>query len=153
MWCNPGSNQIVRERHRAGRPAGRWQIMAENGRKKATDAFALAIAAGSTVRDAAKTARVSERTAYRRMEDPSFRRRVSEARHALTDRTIGILASASTVAATTLWALLKSGKDTVRLGAARAILDAGQRLRELGEVEDRLVELEQRLDECEQQET
>jgi hypothetical protein len=38
--------------------------------------------------------------------------------------------------------------NSVRLGAARAILEQGTRLRELADLEERLAALEQRLGEC-----
>ena len=54
--------------------------MAANGRKNADDALVLYLAAGLTVEAAARKARVSPRTAHRRLADAGFRQRVTEAR-------------------------------------------------------------------------
>jgi len=56
------------------------QETAENICSSGSDMFALAIASGTSLREAARTAGISESTAYRRLKDPAFRRRVSEIR-------------------------------------------------------------------------
>jgi hypothetical protein len=66
-------------------------------------------------------------------------------RRQLTEQAIGVLSAAAVDAANTLKALLSAESDTARLGAARVILEAGPRLREIGEMESRLAELEQML--------
>ena len=118
--------------------------MAGSGRKSADEALVAALAGGATVRDAAAQAGVSERTAFRRLADVAFRRRVSEARAGLVERAAGKLADAATEAVDTLRALLKA-RDTVRLGSARSILELGTKLREAVELEQRLQALEERL--------
>ena len=65
--------------------------MAENGRQKRHDVLVLALAAGQAVRNAAASAGVSERTAFRRLADPDFRRQVHEARAALVQQAVGKL--------------------------------------------------------------
>jgi len=117
--------------------------MADNGREKGDDALLLALAAGATVREAARQARVCERTAARRLADPDFRRRLAEARADMVQRALGKLSDASTAAADALRALLKAKKETVRLSAARAILELGNRLRDPVEMEARLAVLEE----------
>jgi len=117
--------------------------MAENGREKGDDALLLALAAGDTVRAAAKKAGISERTASRRLADPDFRRRLTEARADMVQRALGKLADASTEAADSLRKLLQAKKETVRLSAARTILELGNRLREAVEFEQRLSALEE----------
>jgi len=121
--------------------------MAENGKPTGDlwagdDALVAALAAGSTVPDAAKRANMSERTARRRLDDPAFRRRVSEARGELYSAAMGRLAAVATKAADTLEKLLTSTRDAVALGAARSILELGQRLRESVELEQRIAALE-----------
>ena len=59
-------------------------------------------------------------------------------------RAVGQLADASTKAVQTLTALLVADSLTVRLGAARSILELGPRLREAVEIEERLSSLEQK---------
>jgi hypothetical protein len=106
--------------------------MAENGRRKKGDAaLLLAMAAGQTVRDAARSAGIGERTATRRVADPDFRRQVGELRSEMVARALGKMADGMAEAAETLRALLAlDTRPTVRLGAARALLELGVRLRE-----------------------
>lgn len=115
--------------------------MADNGRPVG-DKLVLALAAGATVRDAAEQAGIGERTAYRRLADADFRRRVSEARGRLFDTALGRLANLASKAADTLDRLMQSDKPTVALGAAKAVLELGPRLRELTELEERVCRLE-----------
>lgn len=120
-------------------------MMAGDGRHKGDAALVAALAAGATVRDAAERSGVGERTVYRRLADGAFRRRVSAARAEFVDRAVGQLADAATAAVATLQALLTSPSDSVRLSAARTILETGTRLRESAELEQRLTELENHL--------
>src|SRR5262249_59949042 len=100
------------------------------GRGGAEAVLALAVAAGQTTRDAAVTAGVSEKTAYRRSIDPGFRRRVSEMRAAMVERSLGRVADAMVSAADGLKQLLGAQSETVRLAACRTILEMGMKLRE-----------------------
>src|SRR5262245_17224870 len=122
--------------------------MAENGRRKGDAALVLALASGQTVRDSARAAGVGERTATRRLADADFRRRVIETRAALVERATGQMADAMSAAAEALRKLLEARSEAVRLGAARAVLELGMKLRESAELEQRLDELERRLDEA-----
>src|SRR5690242_12586399 len=117
--------------------------MTENGITTGDDALVLALATGVSVREAAARSGLSERTAYRHLEDPGMRRRVNEARTRLFDETLGLLASASASAVETLRGLLSDGSPMVRLGASRAILEHSARLRESCEMESRMRETEQ----------
>ena len=119
--------------------------MAENGRQKRQDALVLALAGGQTVRGAAAAAGVSERTAFRRLADPDFRRQVHEARAGMMQQALGKLTAGMSQAADVLQALLKAEADSVKLSAARTILETGNRLRDACEIEQRLSELEGRL--------
>jgi hypothetical protein len=92
--------------------------MAEIGRRKRDDALLLALASGQTVRDAARSAGIGERTAGRRTADPDFRRRVAELRAELIGRALGKMADGMTAAADTLRTLLAAAADSVKLGAA-----------------------------------
>jgi HEAT repeat protein len=118
--------------------------MAENDRRKGESVLLLALAAGTTTREAARQAGIGERTATRRLADPGFRQRVQDTRAALVERTLGKLARGSTKAADTLRRLLKSESDSVKLGAARALLEIGSKLRESVELENRIAELERK---------
>jgi hypothetical protein len=120
--------------------------MAENGKEARADALLLtALAAGATVRDAARRAGVSERTAHRRLADPAFRQRVTEARAGMVERALGQLADGSSEAVGTLRKLLKAKADPVKLSAARTILEMGNKLRESVELTQGIAALEQRL--------
>jgi hypothetical protein len=132
--------------HKDGEPPedGEGPNLADNGRQKGDVALLLAIASGQTVRDAAQQAGIGERTATRRMADPDFRRQVNELRADMVDRTLGKLANSMASAADTLEALLKADAEQVRLGAARTLLEVGNKLRETVEFERRLTEVEQR---------
>jgi hypothetical protein len=115
--------------------------MADRGRRN-PDALALALAGGATVRDAARSAGMAERTAYRLWADPTFRRRVSQLRGEMTIRAVGRLTDAMSEAVDTLRALLSCESLGVRLGAARSVLQLGVELREASELEDRIAALE-----------
>lgn len=120
----------------------KWQRMAENGRPSGDDELILALAAGASVSEAAEQTGMGERTVYRRLADAEFRRAVSEARGRLFDAALGKLAGIATKAADTLERLMESDKPSVALGAAKAALELGPRLRELTELEERLNRLE-----------
>jgi hypothetical protein len=118
--------------------------MADNGRRKRDDALAVALAAGQTLRDAAAASGIGERTATRRWADSNFRRRVAELRAEMTGRALGKLADGMAEAGDVLRALLKAESDSVKLGACRAMLEIGVKLRESVELETRLAALEAR---------
>jgi hypothetical protein len=120
--------------------------MAENGRQKGNDALLLALAAGQTVRDAARSAGLGERTVRRRLADPNFRRRVAELRGEMVDRALGRATDGMSEAADMLRRLLRAKRENIRLGAARSLLEFGVRLRESVELEARLAAVEKHLE-------
>jgi hypothetical protein len=122
----------------------RWPIMADNGRKKGDLALLLAFAAGHTVRDAASLAGIGERTATRRIADPEYRRQITELRADMVQRALGKLVDAATQAVDTLRGLLAAESESVKLGAARSILELGCKVKEAVELELRIAALEQR---------
>ena len=105
----------------------------------------VGMASGLTIRSASKRAGITERTAGRWLAVPGFRQRVQEARAGLVERALGKLARDSTKAADTLRKLLDAGSDSIKLGAARALLELGNKLRESVALEERLALLEQAL--------
>ena len=124
--------------------------MTGGDRRMADIALIAALAGGATVAEAAKTAGVSERTAFRRLQDPAFQERLREAREGTIRRAVAMLADMGTEAAATLRALLEpTVPPTVRLGAARAVLELGARLRENEELARRVAELEAMVSEIE----
>ncbi len=119
--------------------------MAGNGRRNADEVLALALAGGQTLRAAASLAGVSERTAARRWADPEFRKRVAESRAEMVRQAQGRMADSMSEAAGVLRQLLTASSENVRLGACRAVLELGVKLRESVELEERLQALEGRL--------
>ena len=116
--------------------------MAGGDRRNADPVLIAALAGGATNLDAAQQAGVSEKTVYRRLADAEFRQQVADARAELIARAVGALADASATAATTLRTLLEAESESVRLGAARSILELATRLRASEEFERRLATLE-----------
>jgi hypothetical protein len=123
---------------------GRWQSVAVRGRKNADEALALALASGLTVEAAAARAGVSARTAYRRRADPAFQQHAAELRAEMVQRAVGQLADGMADAAARLRELLRAEGESVCLGAARALLELGVKLRESTELQERLAALEAR---------
>ena len=117
--------------------------MSDNKRTK-DDTAILALACGATVEKAAQQAQLSKRTLYRRLADPAFRRQVQAVRGDMVQRTAGTLTAAATEAVKTLLALQQASTPAaVRLGAARAVLEIGIKVREVADLEERLAALEQ----------
>jgi hypothetical protein len=117
--------------------------MADGQRKKAEDALLLALACGATVEAAGRQCGLSERTIYRRLREPDFRQRLQDVRNDMVQRTAGTLTAAATEAVRTLLDLQKpTAPPPVRLGAAKAILEIGMKVREVAELEQRLQALE-----------
>jgi hypothetical protein len=110
------------------------------------EALALALAAGCTVHAAAAEAGIGETTAKRWLrEQPAIVRRVGELRAEMTSRALGRLIENMGSAADTLAYLSRKAKsETVRLGAARAVLELANKTRETVELEARIAALEQR---------
>ena len=119
--------------------------MSGGDRRNADSALVTALAAGGTVEAAAKSAGVGVATVHRRLNEPAFRQRVAEARDEMVARAVARLSATSTLAADTLRELLKARSETVRLGAARAILELGSKLREQEDLAERVAALEARL--------
>jgi hypothetical protein len=120
--------------------------MAKRKTKKAEDALVRALACGATVEAAARQCGLSESTAYRRLREPDFHRRLQQLRADMVQRNAGALTAAATEAVRTLLALLKeSTPPAVRLGAARAVLEQSLKMREMTELTDRVAALETQL--------
>jgi hypothetical protein len=116
-------------------------------RKKADTGLVLALACGATPESAAQKASVSLRTVYRRLADPSFRAQIQEVRADMVRRMSGMLTAAGVGALKTFAMLQESAtSESVRLGAARAVIEMGCKLRESVEFMERLEALEARLE-------
>ncbi len=109
------------------------------------DALLLALACGATVESASQKSGLSQRTIYRRMEDPIFRKKLQTYRNDMVGRATSMLIAASMEAVKTLLALMGSGSATAaRLGAARSVLELGLKLRQATELEERMSQIEER---------
>jgi hypothetical protein len=118
--------------------------MARRGKKDIDERLLIALACGSTAEAAARTLDVSARTVYRRLADPAFRRRLQEMRADMVQRTAAAMTAAGSEAVRTLLALQKEGEPpAVRLGAARAIIELGTKMRETADLEARILALEE----------
>jgi hypothetical protein len=106
----------------------------------------LALACGATLEGAARQAGVSESTVRRRVQEPEFQRRLLALRADMVQRTSGALTAAGTTSVQTLLELQKtSSPPATRLGAAKAVLELGMKVRETAELEQRLTALEEQV--------
>jgi hypothetical protein len=117
--------------------------MARPKRKKNEDSLLLALACGATVEAAARQCGLSERTVYNRLGDDEFKKRLERVRADMVDRSAGMLTAAGGEAIRTLLTLQKDSTPTVRLGAARTILEMGLKIRQMVDLEQRMAELEE----------
>ena len=60
--------------------------MAGKQRKKAEDLLLMALACGATVENAARQCGLSERTVYRRLDEPEFQRRLQQIKADMVQR-------------------------------------------------------------------
>jgi hypothetical protein len=97
--------------------------VARPGQRNVDEALVTALAGGASAAAAAAKAEVSARTVRRRLGDPAFRAQVDEARAELVRQAVGKLADVGALAGETLADLVREGTGTVKLGAARSILE------------------------------
>ena len=116
-------------------------------RRRNDDALVVAPACGAAVEAATRQCGLSERTVYSRMRAADFQARVKLVRSDMVRRSAGLLSAAAGQAVQTLLELMRPPTPpTVRLGAARAVLELGLKVRELAELEVEVRALEERLD-------
>jgi predicted DNA-binding transcriptional regulator AlpA len=121
----------------------RKDAVPHRGRRNADEKLLLALAGGATTESAAQQAGLSARTVYRRLADSAFRQRLQQARDDMVQSAAGVLTAAPLEAVRTLMALQQpSFPPAVRLGAARAVLELGMKLREEADLTARLEALE-----------
>jgi transposase len=102
------------------------------------------LAKGATVAQAARQAGVSERTVYRRRQQPDFQARIDAIQDETLLRVADLITKAAQEGIHSLVALQqdRATPPSVRRAAARDILDLGPRLREAANLEKRLAALE-----------
>ena len=107
--------------------------------------FVTAMLTSPTIGGAAEAAGVTERTAYRYLNDPAVKTALSSALDDALSQATTRAVAAMTEALSTLEAI-HSDADApagARVSAARAILDAGPRLREALDLAERVATLEE----------
>jgi hypothetical protein len=107
--------------------------------------FVAAVLAAPTIEAAAKAARISERTAYRYLKDPAVRHALELALDDALGQVTRRAVDEMTPALHTL-ARIHRDRETPpaqRVSAARAILDAGPKLREAFDLAERVTALEE----------
>ena len=103
----------------------------------------MTLACGATVEAAANKVGLSEATVYRRLQDSKFQARLQQFRSDMVKRTAGALTAAAMEAVKTLLSLQQATvPHAVRLGAAKAILEIGIKVREISDLEERVAALE-----------
>src|SRR5262245_52058472 len=121
--------------------------MARPPRKEADRVLLQALACGATVENAARKAGVGERTVYRRLANPDFRRQISDLRTEMQQRTLGMLTGAGMGSVKVLVDLQGdvSAPPGVRRRSARDVLEMAVKFRESVDWEQRLAAIEARL--------
>jgi hypothetical protein len=117
--------------------------VARSARKKAEANLLRLLACGATVESAARSAGVAERTVYRRLADPKFQERIAKAQVEMLQRATAMANAATVESVKTLLELQGAGNPPhVRLGAARAMVEACLKLRLNADIEERLAAVE-----------
>src|SRR5262245_7791437 len=111
----------------------------------ADEQLALALAGGATVEAAAEAAKLSVRTAYRRLQDEDFRRKVAEARAQMLAEVSGRLTSLAGKAVVALERAVELPPSALTVRAATAILQHAVALRSGGDAERVLFEVREEL--------
>jgi transposase len=121
--------------------------VAENGSLRGDEAFLAALLRGMPVKAAAKEAKFAERTAYRRVADPDFRRRLDEGRAQITSVVAAQLAGGAELGHATLIELAadKTVPAAVRRAAAADLIRLAGEIGAARDVEARLESLEDAL--------
>jgi hypothetical protein len=125
--------------------------MAKEGKRSADPKLLLVLACGATVEVAARQVGVSESTVRRRLKEPEFQSKLHKLRADMHVRIADQLTAASTEGVRTMVQLMKeTNPGSVRLGAARSVVELSTKVRETADLAIRLAELEQRLAEQEE---
>ena len=101
------------------------------------------LAAGHSKTHAGRLVGMSSATVRRRLADDGFKRRVQERRRELLEETSAGLAAGAREAVATLRHLLTGETDTVRLSAAKSLLELAVKYRGEIELEERIAALEE----------
>ena len=103
--------------------------------------------AGKTIVEAARDAKISERTAQRILERPRVRQALAAARGRAIEEAVTVLASQATRAAQALVELAEHAtQEQVKLAAATRVVELALKGRDLLDVEERLAALEAQME-------
>ena len=121
--------------------------MPRSVQKSADRTLLQALACGATVENAARKAGMSERTAYRRLDDAVFLDQLEQLRAEMVLRTAGMLTGAGMGAVKVLVELQNDAAQPagVRRRSARDVLEMGLKFREIAQLEQRLAAIESQL--------
>lgn len=119
-------------------------MIAENGKNRKWESAIASLLSCPTIAEAAKTAGVSEPTLLRWLKDEEFSAEYRTARRQTVEVAIGLLQKASGAAVTTLVSIMQDEEKpgSVRVSAARSVLDMAFKGIELQDMEVRLAALE-----------
>ena len=140
----PGNASAAEPQRRRAKAVGPevHELSADSPLRRGDPALIAALAGGASLSAAAEAAQLSTKTARRRLADETVRTEIFELRRRMLDECAGRLAAATNDAAETLLELLRPGvQDSVRLAAARAILDRAAS-HELTALEERIAVVE-----------
>ena len=104
------------------------------------------LASGLSAAKAGKKVGISERTVRRRLQDEGFRRQVDRLRAGIVSTAVGQLSASMAAAAGKLARLMRSKDERISLAAAKEIIGAGLRARQLEDMERQVAELVARVD-------
>jgi hypothetical protein len=125
--------------------------MANEGKRGADGKVLLALACGASAEAAARQANVSESTVRRRLKDAAFIAKLNKVRAEMHVRIADQLTAASTEGVRTMVQLMKeTNSGSVRLGAARSVVELSAKVRETADLAVRINELERRLAETQE---
>jgi len=111
--------------------------MKEVDQDRAFDMMEMALVAllarGETVENAAQIAGVSERTVYRRKENPEFRAKVAECRANMFSSAAGHLLEVMQIASETLQSLMQNEDANIQYKAAVKLIELAFKIRQIDE--------------------
>ena len=116
--------------------------MTKNVGKEKRSLLALALASGTSIKDAAAEAGISRRTVERCLARLTFRQLVARLRGEMVATALGRLTDNMTRAADAVAALLDAPEPHIRLRAARTLMSLGLKFRDSVDVTDRIRDLE-----------
>ena len=104
-------------------------------------AFALELARGASVAQAAKKVRIALTTGYRWDKKQEVRQAVDDFRRSVLQTACNKMISITGKAVETLGQLLDSKSEQIRLATARTVIDGTAKLRQLAELEQELEQI------------